>query len=559
MATLEDSTKKTADILGRFIKKTPLTNKLLAKPPFRYLHDLVTESIATTGWAKGLFDENESNSANVTEKDAKVAYLQKIIDTVSLSTGVQVKANPTKIVSGLEPDETNAFLQLLGKAVIKKVDSTEAVRQVLAGSGRPPRSYQETEDVPDTEHQLSERPARPPSASHNARRPPPPESVKKVSSEEHTSVKSDRRKSDAVGKSETNLSKKFSSSSSPTKPPKPPSSEPRKQSSSPSRSTKAPPGKAAAQNSIKAGRTVARTEAPPSEFASRDTLQAAPSADDVQETRDDLDEGNDQQPLSATFGSTNEMSPIAQPQQEASMMDEDRENSQNHNSSPMLIQQQQRLPPRPSSRMAPRPTTAKPPPPREKKNKKDADEASSNTPVVYKADTIDDEFLVSHTEEDVTMTPASATADEKHGGLVRKILETKRDFDSKENMDANKSTGPKDKSYASKEIESVRTLIQSLCKSVMPLGSTLDYIQEDLDAMNREFGGWRAEANRYKQMLNDEVNQTEEMLQPLQVQLKVVESSIEEQLEKISAAKALIVQNDETIRRLVCHVVGANP
>uniref|UniRef100_A0A3P9HJX8 TRAF3-interacting protein 1 N-terminal domain-containing protein n=1 Tax=Oryzias latipes TaxID=8090 RepID=A0A3P9HJX8_ORYLA len=35
--------KKTQETLGKVIKKPPLMEKLLSKPPFRYLHDIFME------------------------------------------------------------------------------------------------------------------------------------------------------------------------------------------------------------------------------------------------------------------------------------------------------------------------------------------------------------------------------------------------------------------------------------------------------------------------------------------------------------------------------------
>lgn len=47
MATaLDQSTlQRTRDTLGKIIKKPALTDKLLSRPPFRYLHDIITEVV----------------------------------------------------------------------------------------------------------------------------------------------------------------------------------------------------------------------------------------------------------------------------------------------------------------------------------------------------------------------------------------------------------------------------------------------------------------------------------------------------------------------------------
>ena len=58
--------KKTQDTLGKTIKKPALTEKLLSRPSFRFLHDIITEVIKSTGSLKRLYSDTEMNSANVT-------------------------------------------------------------------------------------------------------------------------------------------------------------------------------------------------------------------------------------------------------------------------------------------------------------------------------------------------------------------------------------------------------------------------------------------------------------------------------------------------------------
>ena len=57
--------KKTQDTLGKHVKKPPLTEKLLNKPPFRFLHDVIAAVNRESGAFEGLFAVNELKSENV--------------------------------------------------------------------------------------------------------------------------------------------------------------------------------------------------------------------------------------------------------------------------------------------------------------------------------------------------------------------------------------------------------------------------------------------------------------------------------------------------------------
>lgn len=82
---------KTQKSLGKYVKKPVLTEKLLKKPPFRFLHDVIKAVIKDTGFLNGLFSDDELNSENVKEKEAKVAFLTKLINAVSKYINIFVK------------------------------------------------------------------------------------------------------------------------------------------------------------------------------------------------------------------------------------------------------------------------------------------------------------------------------------------------------------------------------------------------------------------------------------------------------------------------------------
>ncbi|XP_062266266.1 TRAF3-interacting protein 1-like [Platichthys flesus] len=125
--------RETQHMLSKLIKKTPLPQKLLNRPPFRFLHDIFTEVIRTTGFMKGLYEEKEMSSENIMERQSKIAFLQKAIDVVMLVSGEALLAKPAEIVAGHQPVKTNELLQAIAKCCLNKMPSNDAVRKVLGG------------------------------------------------------------------------------------------------------------------------------------------------------------------------------------------------------------------------------------------------------------------------------------------------------------------------------------------------------------------------------------------------------------------------------------------
>ena len=146
------------------LAKPKLTRKLLVKPPFRFLHDLMSSVTASTGFGAGLFSEAEADARGFKDRDAKVAYVEKLAalvgacaDAVSSDAGtgaaVSLSAgrdlvSASKVVGGREPERTAWLLELLAGCALAcrdggeaaKARAARAVDAIVRGGAAPPQA-----------------------------------------------------------------------------------------------------------------------------------------------------------------------------------------------------------------------------------------------------------------------------------------------------------------------------------------------------------------------------------------------------------------------------------
>ncbi|XP_064308258.1 TRAF3-interacting protein 1 isoform X2 [Phalacrocorax carbo] len=237
------------------------------------------------------------------------------------------------------------------------------------------------------------------------------------------------------------------------------------------------------------------------------------------------------------------------------------------------------LPPRPIERRIPRPSSARPAPPRVKRQesteallpeRSGSGKTVSNVIVDQQiSDDDDDQFVVEAAlplpeMPEMEMEPdVELVEDEKHGGLVKRILETKKDYEAsqksskmseREKPFLSEAARKKERDLVAKEIEKFQVSIQTLCRSALTLGRIMDYIQEDMDAMKNELQMWRHENRQHAEALQKEQSITDNAVEPLKADLAELEQLIKDQQDKICAVKANILKNEEKIRRMVLSI-----
>ncbi|RVE57836.1 hypothetical protein OJAV_G00203250 [Oryzias javanicus] len=607
--------KKTQETLGKVIKKPPLMEKLLSKPPFRYLHDIFMEVIRTTGFMKGLYEENEMKSDNVNGKEARMAFLQKAIDVVALVSGEPLMAKPARIVAGHEPEKTNELLQAIGKCCLNKLSSDEAVKQVLSKGKVDPKSKTGSSKSQEKSQEKSKDKSQDKRHKEERSHDPDAEGKKRLterssSREEKDTVKpkdrqhkseqkerrSDREHSDRRHRSDQ---KPHATDTEKSRDPERERDKERengrsrdkekertrdrqrtrdshrdgdkgnhKEKDRERQNGKGEQSKLTGRGDKKASNPEELQQKPNSDELSNHTAKSVPPPDSpVRIPRPSSAKGQRRRPKMGDESDSDgdddpHFAQTSHPQENGNPVG---------SSMPSDIN---------SSRQMTRPGSARPAPLRVRRQESHTEappperlsSAKPRAPVIMDGKKMsddeeedDEQFLV----EEVPPPPPSAPendrepapeldSEEEHGGLVKKILEVKKNHElplsslkSKEQSLVSEAALLKKREMVTKEVEKLRSFIQGLCRNYQFLAKIMEYTLEDMDAMRAEVQHWRKENKECAEALLQEQRETERVVEPLKAELEELEQQIKDQQDQHYSLKANVLKNEELIQKML--------
>lgn len=486
--------ERTKDLIEKTIQKPKMAAKLLSKPPFRFIHDIVSEITRVTGFADGLYNAEELDSASIKEKGPKIDYLNKIILCVSCQLNVEIEAKPAKIVAGLEPDDTNKFLQLLAIAC-RVGSSTEAVQRVLSGDTAVRATKKASSGGGSSSSSKGVEREATPEVKLSSRSTTPLEAKGRSSSKEGKEPSAATASSAGAGtfggpmkplalknegdENEENTNLRFSSSEAKD------SGEDHQGSA---------PGTSGGLGTSRTSRPTTARRRPPKlkenvtevgRLMIHDT-KVAPVVGIMKDgdNGDSDDDGN---------------------------ADDNNHSGGNNNNASLLH-----------------------------------DEGGGGAHGKLVRDILKDqsaeEAARKQKEDEDT---AGGGGNEAETGI--RLGRRKKSFKDKSKSGASSTA----------EMNELRSNIQKICQATNPVGKGVEFVHEDLDAMSKELEQWKKEYEKKCELYDEEKKKTDEALQPLQMQLLEVDELIKEQVHKINSLKATIAKNEEKTQKLLHMVVSA--
>ncbi|KAL7458466.1 hypothetical protein ACHAWC_010652 [Mediolabrus comicus] len=122
MSDLAAAIKECQRELQPMFAKPKLKSRLLSKPPFRYIHDIIIALLYATNFPAYFTEEELDSNTFKEKKNRKIEFLNKLIVLVN-SHGNPVQVDARKIVAGLEPASTLHLLVEFGRLARTGVDA----------------------------------------------------------------------------------------------------------------------------------------------------------------------------------------------------------------------------------------------------------------------------------------------------------------------------------------------------------------------------------------------------------------------------------------------------
>ncbi|XP_037542036.1 TRAF3-interacting protein 1 [Nematolebias whitei] len=549
-------------------------------------------------------------SDNVKDKDSKIAFLQKAIDVVMMVTGESPSAKPARIVAGHEPEKTNELLQVIGRCCLNKLSSDEAVKRVLAGErvdlkasrsqGKENREGRERQLDKEEKKMITER-----SGSREQKDPDKPKDQESRHRDGDKELQRDRERSDRRHRSEqdhqtNDRDKDKSRDRERDKGRARDREKDRERDRERDREKDKEKNRDRDSHRNREQDKEKRRDKDRERHKDRDDRNKSGGSgnDKVRESEEPHQKSSPEEQsnksaktVPATNSSTRIPRPSSAKGQRRKPKTMGQDDSDSEGDGDALLAQRAvpqengdtegpSVPPDTTSRLISRPSSARPAPPRIRRQESHTDvtpaerlsSAKTSAPVILDGKKLpgdeedeDEHFLVEEAAplpldvpEIMRESGQEMDGEENHGGLVKKILETKKDYElvpsspkSKEQFLLSEPAQKKERQMMSRETERLRASIQLVCRSSLPLGKIMDYIQEDMDAMQTELHTWRQENKEHAQALLQEQRATDRAVEPLKAELAELEQLIRDQQDKICAVKSNILKNEEKIQKMV--------
>jgi TRAF3-interacting protein 1 len=481
-----------------------MSEKLLVKPPFRFLHDVIIATLEATGYPQGLFADAELQSENVADKDAKLKFLNKIIVHVGETIGEPVACDPKNVIAGKEPAATNLFLRALYRAATGKFSK--------------PAAPQQAKEQPKVEEERKKR-REEPKKEEIKREEVKKEEVKKEEPKKEESKREDRKREEnrkEEGKRREER-KREETKKEDVKKAEPKREEPKREDRKREETKREEPKREEPKREEPKREEARKVKEEPKREEAR-KVKEEPKRDEEEKAKPVRPQTASKRPPKVKSNIIEEESKVAAPAKPTGVILESKGGDEDEEV-PIV-----------SSRQPGRSVAVS--------DVKGQDHGKLVRDIL-KEDTSAKKTTIEYSKEDSDLNAPE-------GKKIRLS-----------NIKSSKADVRKTIVMTVQDLDELKNAIQQLCQSTNPLGKSIDLVNDDIESMNREYERWRRQYSQAQVHIGEEKKITNDKLQASFDKLAEIEEQIKDKEIKINNTKAQILKNEQTIRNLLQTVVSA--